>query len=102
MSSPDIPWGDDILHDGKAAEAIQSIAAAMKQRDLTEEEVRLLLTLAARIYAAKSEESGAPFEPVRNDSGLSATDVMVISLGMLKSFNIAVFELATFQTWLKQ
>ena len=61
------------------------------------EALQKLMAAACRVYTARSQ-AGETFTPVSRNS-ISATDVMVTASGLLKSADLAVFELGMWQSW---
>ncbi len=59
--------------------------------------LQALIAAACRVYTARSE-AGEEFTPVPRNS-ISATDVMVTASGLLRSADLAVFELGMWQSW---
>src|SRR5215831_12100840 len=57
-----------------------------------------LLAAACRSYSAQVE-AGGNFPPLAERSRVTSTDVMVTASGLLKSANLAVFELGMWQSW---
>ncbi len=64
---------------------------------VTTEALQALIAAACRIYSARTE-AGEQFTPVPRNS-ISATDVMVTASGLLRSADLAVFELGMWQSW---
>ena len=65
---------------------------------LTAEAVQALMAAACRSYSARVEAMG-DFPPLGARSLVTSTDVMVTASGLLKSANLAVFELGMWQSW---
>jgi len=65
---------------------------------LTDEAIQALMAAACRSYSARVEATG-DFLPLAARSLVSSTDVMVTASGLLKSANLAVFELGMWQSW---
>jgi len=65
---------------------------------LTADAIQALMAAACRSYAARVEATG-DFPPLAARSLVSQTDVMVTASGLLKSANLAVFELGMWQSW---
>jgi hypothetical protein len=61
------------------------------------EALQKLMAAACRVYTARAQ-AGETFTPVPRNS-ISATDVMVTASGLLKSADLAVFELGMWQSW---
>jgi hypothetical protein len=88
---------------GPSAEA-ERLAAALEQSIVDDKldtvsapALQKLLAAACRLYRAR-REAGEDFWPVPRNS-ISATDVMVTASGLLKSADLAVFELGMWQNW---
>ena len=64
---------------------------------IDEQTIQELLTAAVRLYAARVDQAG-PFPGVKAGA-ISATDALVASTALLKSVNIAPFELGLWQAW---
>ena len=74
-------------------------ALAQGQTDLlTAEAIQALMAAACRSYSAQVE-AGGNFPPLAERSRVTSTDVMVTASGLLKSANLAVFELGMWQSW---
>ncbi len=65
---------------------------------LSEEALQALMAALCRSYSARIE-AGAGFPPLASRSRVTSTDVMVTASGLLKSANLAVFELGMWQSW---
>jgi hypothetical protein len=65
---------------------------------LTPEALQALMAATCRLYSAQAE-AGAQHLPLGTRSGVTATDVMNVSSGLLKAVNLAVFELGMWQSW---
>jgi hypothetical protein len=65
---------------------------------LTAQAIQLLMAAACRSYSARVEAMG-DFPPLAARSLVCSTDVMVTASGLLKSANLAVFELGMWQSW---
>ena len=64
---------------------------------VTVDALQTLIAAACRVYSARTE-AGEQFAPVPKNS-ISATDVMVTASGLLRSADLAVFELGMWQSW---
>jgi len=74
-------------------------ALAQGQTDLlTMDAIQALMAAACRSYSAQVEAGGS-FPPLADRSRVTSTDVMVTASGLLKSANLAVFELGMWQSW---
>ena len=60
--------------------------------------IQALMAAACRSYSAQVEAGGS-FPPLADRSRVTSTDVMVTASGLLKSANLAVFELGMWQSW---
>ncbi len=78
-----------------ALHAIEANAGDVVEID--ESEIRALLTCAARLYASRVERSGS-FAGVERGA-ISATDALVTASTLLKSVNVAPFELGLWDAW---
>jgi hypothetical protein len=65
---------------------------------LTMDAIQALMAAACRSYSAQVEAGGS-FPPLADRSRVTSTDVMVTASGLLKSANLAVFELGMWQSW---
>jgi hypothetical protein len=88
---------------GVSAEA-ERLAAALEQCIVDDKldtiaapALQKLIAAACRLYRAR-REAGEDFWPVGRNS-LTATDVMITASGMLRSADLAVFELGMWQNW---
>ena len=74
-------------------------ALAGGQRDLlSDEALQALMAAVCKVYGARVE-AGEQLLPLPERGGATATDVMVTASGLLKSANLAVFELGMCQSW---
>ncbi len=99
MSSPKRepkPRASDPSADAKrlAGVIVQSIADGQLDT-LSADALQELMAAACRLYAARSE-AGERFPPVAKYA-MSATDAMVTASGLLRSADLAVFELGMWQ-----
>jgi hypothetical protein len=90
---------------GEASVAARKLAAdidralAHGRTDLlTMDAIQALMAAACRSYSAQVEAGGS-FPPLADRSRVTSTDVMVTASGLLKSANLAVFELGMWQSW---
>ena len=88
---------------GASADAKQ-VAAALERSvvddkldTVSAEALQKLMAAACRVYTARVQ-AGEQFTPVPRHS-ISATDVMITASGLLKSADLAVFELGMWQNW---
>ena len=80
-----------------AAEIERAIADG-KLAVLTPAAAQALMAALCRLYSARIE-SGQELLPLPAGGVANATDVMVTASGLLKSANLAVFELGMWQSW---
>lgn len=59
--------------------------------------IQRLLTLSVKLYVAKRQQ-GHDLSPFSGES-VTATDVVVTAMGMLKAVNLDVFELSLWRGW---
>ena len=92
-----------VAGDGASAEA-KRLAATLERSivddklgTVSAEALQRLIAAACRVYTARAE-AGEKFTPVPKNS-ISATDVMVTASGLLRSADLAVFELGMWQNW---
>ena len=102
MSSPDTQ-ASDIESALACVDALlkKSIAAAEAGDDsaaVPPEVVQRVLELGTRLYAIEMQ-SGRHLSTFREHHGVSATDVMITTTGMLRAVNIQLFELGMWQMW---
>jgi hypothetical protein len=82
----------------KVAAAIARALAEGRAIALSTEAIQALMAAACRSYSARIEATGE-FPPLAAGSLVTSTDVMVTASGLLKSGNLAVFELGMWQSW---
>jgi hypothetical protein len=90
---------DGVSAEAKRLAAEIERALASGQRDLlSDEALQALMAAVCKVYGARVE-AGEPLLPLPERGGATATDVMVTASGLLKSANLAVFELGMWQSW---
>jgi len=85
----------------QAAQLASDIEQALSEGEsglLAPEAVQALMAALCRIYSAQIE-GGAQFMPLPARTRVTSTDVMLTASGLLKSANLAVFELGMWQSW---
>jgi hypothetical protein len=82
----------------KLATEIERALAEGRTDALSPDAIQALMAVACRSYAAQVE-AGMTFAPLGERSRVTSTDVMVTASGLLKSANLAVFELGMWQSW---
>jgi hypothetical protein len=65
---------------------------------LTTDALQALMAALSKAYATRVE-AGEEILPVKDRSGLTATDAMSTASGLLRAVNVAVFELGMWQSW---
>jgi hypothetical protein len=83
---------------GQIADEISRLLAEGRADVVTVEAIQALMAAACRSYSARVE-AGGDFPPLASRNLVSSTDVMVTASGLLKSANLAVFELGMWQSW---
>ncbi len=96
-TAPDVA-GDLSAAASRLATDIGHALAEGRADALSAEAIQALMAAACRSYAARAEAMGN-FPPLASRSLVSSTDVMVTASGLLKSANLAVFELGMWQSW---
>jgi hypothetical protein len=100
MSSTDVssPAGVDIGEQARQLTALLEQASAAGRGDaLSPALLQDLLAALCRTYVAQLE-AGNTHTPLRDRNAVSNTDVMIMASGLLKSANLAVFELGMWQS----
>jgi hypothetical protein len=92
------PAGDISAAASRLAADIGRALAEGRADALTAEAIQALMAAACRSYSARVEAMG-DFPPLAARSLVTPTDVMVTASGLLKSANLAVFELGMWQSW---
>jgi hypothetical protein len=93
------PAADGASADAKRLAAEIERALAGGQQDLlSDEALQALMAAVCKVYGARVE-AGEQLLPLPERGGATATDVMVTASGLLKSANLAVFELGMWQSW---
>ncbi len=82
----------------RLAVALETALAAGRRDVLSEDALHALTAAVCKCYAAQVE-AGEPILPLPERGGATATEVMVMASGLLKSANLAVFELGMWQSW---
>ena len=82
----------------RVAAEIERALADGRLDALTPAALQALMAAVCRIYSARVA-AGDQFLPVKQRSGVTSTDVMLTASGLLRSANLAVFELGMWQGW---
>ncbi len=99
MSSSDLPPTDELSAQAQSlAYAIERNLAASESGGLSPDALQSLMAALCKTYAAQVA-AGAHFMPLRHRESASSTDIMTLASGLLKSANLATFELGMWQNW---
>jgi hypothetical protein len=103
MSSPEAESVESALAcmDALLQKSIAAAEAGDETAVVPPEVVQRVLELGTRLYAAEMQ-SGRSMSTFREHHGVSATDVMITTTGLLKAVNIQLFELGMWQMWAKK
>jgi hypothetical protein len=82
----------------RLADKIEKALADGKIDTLPPESLQDLMAALCRTYSARVE-AGQDILPLRGRTTVSSTDIMTTASGLLKSANLAVFELGMWQSW---
>jgi hypothetical protein len=82
----------------RLAAAIEGALAEGRSDVLSPEALQALMAALCRTYAAQVE-SGDEVLPLQQRGSVSSTDIMIMASGLLRSANLAVFELGMWQSW---
>jgi hypothetical protein len=90
--------GDASATAKRLAAEIDTALAQGRTDHLSPDALQALVAAVCRSYSAQIE-AGASLLPLAERSRVTSTDVMVMASGLLKSANLAVFELGMWQSW---
>jgi hypothetical protein len=98
--APPRPAADAALSDDamRLAAAIERELAEGRSDMLTTEAFQSLMGALCRTYAAQIE-AGNETLPLQERGSVANTDVMIMASALLRSANLAVFELGMWQSW---
>jgi hypothetical protein len=82
----------------RLAAEIERALAGGRPDVLSTDALQALMAAVCKTYAAQVE-AGVELLPLPARGGATATDVMITASGLLKSANLAVFELGMWQSW---
>ena len=91
------PAGGASAEAARLAATLERCIVDDKLDAVSAEALQKLMAVACRVYTARME-AGDKIAPIPKNS-ISATDVMVTASGLLKSADLAVFELGMWQSW---
>ena len=98
VSKPDVSQAGGASADAaRLAATLERCIVDDKLDAVSAEALQKLIAAACRVYTARAG-AGETFTPVPRNS-ISATDVMVTASGLLRSADLAVFELGMWQSW---
>ncbi len=93
-----------VVAEGSASAVAKELAATLERSivddkldTVSAEALQKLMAAACRVYTARAQ-AGEQFTPVPRHS-VTATDVMITASGLLRSADLAVFELGMWQNW---
>jgi hypothetical protein len=82
----------------RLATEIERALASGRPHTLSADALQALMAAVCKTYAARVE-GGEALLPLPERGGATATEVMITASGLLKSANLAVFELGMWQSW---
>lgn len=82
----------------RLAASIERAIADGRNDMLSPEALQALMAALCRTYAVQVE-SGDEVLPLQQRGSVSSTDIMIMASGLLRSANLAVFELGMWQSW---
>ena len=82
----------------RLAAEIERALASGRRDALSKEALQALMAAVCKVYAARVD-AGEQLLPLPERGGATATDVMITASGLLRSANLAVFELGMWQSW---
>ena len=82
----------------RLADEIERALAQGRSDALSPDALQALMAALCRIYAAQTE-AGDQSLPLKQRGSVSSTDVMLMASALLRSANLAVFELGMWQSW---
>jgi hypothetical protein len=82
----------------RLAAAIERGLAEGRSDMLSPQAMQALMAALCRTYAAQVE-TGDEVLPLQQRGSVSSTDIMITASGLLRSANLAVFELGMWQSW---
>jgi hypothetical protein len=95
---PAVAPGNDASAEAKRlAATLERSVVDDKLGTVSAEALQKLMAAACRVYTARAQ-AGEKFTPVPRNS-ISATDIMITASGLLRSADLAVFELGMWQNW---
>lgn len=101
IAPPCAPTGTNAALADGAASLVASLEAeinAGRANDVPDEAVQQLMAALIKVYATKFDSGQRP-ALLGEDSGVSATAVLVAASSLLKSSNLEIFELGMWQSW---
>jgi hypothetical protein len=83
----------------RLATGIEQGLAAGRLDTLSPEALQALMAALCRLYSAKVEAGAQDLPLAERAGGIANTDVMIMASALLRSANLAVFELGMWQSW---
>ena len=71
---------------------VSQLAQLAERHDLTEDEVRAIVSAATRLYANASTQAGRELPPLTPD--VSTTDAVTLACALIRSHNLTPFDMA--------
>lgn len=72
---------------------------ALEIGEMSDAQLQALLAAAIKSYAARAEQSDEPLPALPPQSGVTATEAMLVVSAIMKAVNVQVFELGMWQSW---
>jgi hypothetical protein len=82
----------------RLADALERALAEGRSDALTPAALQALMAALCKTYSAQIE-AGGDFTPLEGRNSATSTDIMTTASGLLRSANLAVFELGMWQSW---
>jgi hypothetical protein len=82
----------------RLAALLEAAVSAGQAGAVPDDAMRSLMTALIKVYAAKFDEGQRP-ALLPEDSGVSATAVLVTASALMKASNLEIFELGMWQSW---
>jgi hypothetical protein len=92
------PEGDLAANATQLAAALERALTAGQTDALSDDALHALMAALCRTYGAQIE-AGREVLPLKDRTSVTSTDVMTTASGLLRSANLAVFELGMWQSW---
>lgn len=83
----------------KAANALEELLRTDAVATVSDAALQALLSQAVRVFSAKRQTEGSKVSAFPAQSEVTATDVSITALSMLRAADLQVFELGLWQSW---